>query len=275
MFVTTATVWLFCCDMQVASREVVVDVLGRMIRAADILSFESAAPADTAAGISQGGNGVDVRTDHQKRILGLRVESATLTERYGALFRRLLHAFEKAYKLDKLRGNQNEIRYFLHGALKTSHKSYGSTCEVDGCPWIGHVKSEEDEGHWHVECDLLSKSVRPASAAGTHGEEQLAELRPSSSSGPQPSPSSELVISSDPPQGLAHAEPHCTTSHDAPPAPAIRNAPDCPNSRSSLSAAKHKPRRHAMRRVGEARSMDELTRPEAAWAEAGRRRSWS
>ncbi|EKM57454.1 uncharacterized protein PHACADRAFT_251119 [Phanerochaete carnosa HHB-10118-sp] len=171
MFIATATVWLYRCDMRAASREILVDVLERMVRAADILSVESAAPADTAAGISQGGNRVEVRAGHEQWIQQLYFKDATLMEQYGALFRRLLHALEKAYKLDKLRGYQDGIRYHLHHALETSHNEYGSTCEVDGCPWIGHVKSSDDEGYWYDKCDLLSKSIRPASAADAHTEE--------------------------------------------------------------------------------------------------------
>ncbi|EKM57447.1 uncharacterized protein PHACADRAFT_251110 [Phanerochaete carnosa HHB-10118-sp] len=197
----------------------------------------------------------------------------TLTERYGTLYRQLLHTLEKAYKLDKLRGDQNSIWHHLHVALKTSYNEYGSTCEVDGCHWIGHIKNRQDEGGDYVECNLLSKRIRPASAVDAHGKEQLAEPLLSSLFGPQPSSPSGLVTSSDPPQGLAHAELHGTMSHESSLTSAV-NVPEYQSSRPLWSTAKHKARRHALGRVVVARSMDELTRLEAARVEQGRRRSW-
>ncbi|EKM49336.1 uncharacterized protein PHACADRAFT_201780 [Phanerochaete carnosa HHB-10118-sp] len=131
----------------------------------------------------------------------------------------------------------------------------------------------DEEGNDYVKCNLLSKRVRPASAVGERREEQLAEPQLSSSSGPQPSSSPELAILSDPPQGLTQAEPCSTIPHEGSPIPAV-NTPEYRSSRSPLSATKHKARRHALGRVTVARSMDELTRLEAARIEQERRRSW-
>ncbi|EKM57462.1 uncharacterized protein PHACADRAFT_206369 [Phanerochaete carnosa HHB-10118-sp] len=145
MFIATATRWLSRSNMQVASQEVVVDVLEKMIGAADVMSVESAAPVDAAAGISQGDNGVEVRADHREWIQQLCWKRTTLAERCGALFRRLLHALEEVYKLDKLYGHQDKIRDYLRSALETAHNKYGSKCEVDGRPWISHVKNCQDD----------------------------------------------------------------------------------------------------------------------------------
>ncbi|EKM50005.1 uncharacterized protein PHACADRAFT_264480 [Phanerochaete carnosa HHB-10118-sp] len=264
MFITTATRWLRRCDMRLASGEVVVGILEKMVKVADVLSEESAAPLDT---MSQGSDDVEVRVDHQEWIRKLNWERTTLTEQYGALYRRLLHALEKAYKCNKLCGDQKRIRELLHDVLEVSHNECGPICEVDGCPWIGH--DEPFNLPFHDECDLLSKST----AAGAHGGERLSESEPLSSSGPQSSSSSQPVVSSDSPEGLAHAEPHRTVSHEGLPTPAI-NTSEHWSSRCSFLATEHNTRRHAMGRVREARSMDELTRPGVTRLEPGRQSSW-
>ncbi|EKM57445.1 uncharacterized protein PHACADRAFT_251106 [Phanerochaete carnosa HHB-10118-sp] len=273
MLIATATVWLDLCDIQLASRNIVVDVLEKMVRAADALSRESAlAPLDSVVGVSQGGGSLEVGAGHRRWILQLDWKSETLKSRYGALYRQLLHALAKAYKLGKLRGDQNLIRECLHNMLDASHKNseYEYTCEVDACPWTGHSNPYRHEGYHHVKCDLLAKSAKPASAAGARDRESPSgsELRLSSLS-------PNLAISSDPPQGLTHAAPYRTTAHELEGflAPVI-DTPGYRSLRSSLPATEHEARRHAIAMVRDARSMEQLTRPEAVQVAPGRRRSW-
>ena len=74
------------------------------------------------------------------------------SRKYGQLFRRLLHIFERSYARGVLTGDPDKIRPPLHESLEAAHE--GETCEVEECPWIYH----ECPGTWDsycAECPLL------------------------------------------------------------------------------------------------------------------------
>ncbi|GJE95702.1 hypothetical protein PsYK624_118880 [Phanerochaete sordida] len=115
-------------------------------------------PSKTARpAATRGDSHTSTRRDHLDWLWALTEERETLTTLYGAEYRRLLHALERAYEQYALRGDQTSIRNTLHRQLETSHSQ--SVCEVETCPWNGHHCTNKPS----YTCDLLSQvSESPA-----------------------------------------------------------------------------------------------------------------
>ena len=84
------------------------------------------------------------------------------------LFRRLLHIFERSYAHGVLVGDQDNIRWRLHGCLETAHRA--QTCEVADCPWVSHSCGFP---WWSGECTLLP--IMTIAAAPDPGRGNISE----------------------------------------------------------------------------------------------------
>lgn len=152
MFVLTATDWLAHCGISGVSQDVVEDILYKMIHAAHALS--------------KGPRQNTTRPSYLFWIWKLSEEKESLSALYGAQYRALLHALEKAYTRGMFSADEANIKHSLHVQLVRAHRGLtkeSTPCEVPQCEWVEHTTCPGVPRKHYAGCPLLI--VRPRTPA--------------------------------------------------------------------------------------------------------------
>ena len=161
MFILTATRWLNRHSVYNVPRDVMLNILDKMVRAAEVLSTGTNASPGASRMLVRGSGRPTTVPSHLEWIWELSREKDGLIRLYGAQYRRLLHALEKAYVMDTLGlgDDQDSIRNNLHVLLEASHMpgSAGGTCESRNCQWTSYNHGPDKASSHYRDCPLLEK----------------------------------------------------------------------------------------------------------------------